>query len=122
MCDQFQKAIRRRTETHRAKRAEKEGIKILSEEGINQDTQSQYFDRFIDKVDKDLFQTQGSIENLRYLDSQNKSLTVIESPNVKNRLSTKSLVNMSLDSSDSSRNYPKRRTSEYPHSFLRKIA
>lgn len=55
MCDQFQKAIRRRTETHRAKRAEKEGIKILSEEGINQDTQSQYFDRFIDKVDKDLF-------------------------------------------------------------------
>ena len=55
MCDQFQKAIRRRTETQRAKRAEKEGIKILSEEGINQDTQSQYFDRFIDKVDKDLF-------------------------------------------------------------------
>lgn len=55
MCDQFQKAVRRRTETNRLKRAEKEGIKLLSEEGINQDTQSQYFDRFIDKVDKDLF-------------------------------------------------------------------
>ena len=54
MCDQFQRAVRRRTEPHMAKRAEKEGIKILSGEGINEDTKSQYFDRFVDKVDKDL--------------------------------------------------------------------
>ena len=55
MCDQFQKAVRRKSETRKAQQAVKEGIKILSEEGINEDTQSQYFDRFIDRIDKNLY-------------------------------------------------------------------
>ena len=72
MCDQFQKAVRRKSETRKAQRAVKEGIKILSEEGINEDTQSQYFDRFIDRIDKNLYKSQASMESLLHQDSHNK--------------------------------------------------
>ena len=51
MCDQFQKSVRRKAESHQLRKSEREAIKILDSEGINADTQSLYFDKLIEKID-----------------------------------------------------------------------
>ena len=109
--------MRRKQEANNYKKSEQEAIRILDEQGINQDTQNRYFDNLFEKIDNNEAYKKLNMVNppqtSRDLSPLKKSYTSIGSPSLRNRhLSSLRLPNFSLQSSDISQLTPKRNQSD----------